>query len=59
MQSGGTPASILLIAASVAAMAPFAADRHERYTQLWRDDPTSRTAGVDPRERWRMVPGWW
>ena len=58
LHSGANPMSLLLLTMSVAAMAPFAADRHARYVELWRAGKGAK-GDVDPSSKWKMVPGLW
>lgn len=52
----GLDVSVLLIVLSVGAMGSFAAERHAKYCQLWKDGDR---AGGDPSSKWKMVPGVW
>lgn len=59
IHAGCDSASAFLLIQSVAAMAPFARDRHERYLEIWRKKGDSEQGAVDPNTKWRMLPLLW
>ena len=56
LHSGVDAPSMMLLAMSTIAMAPFARDRHMKYVKLFKE---GQRANGDPSLRWKMVPFVW